>query len=623
MDLSKLSNEELFKAAGINQSIDPLTAAQIQVESGGNPNAVSPAGAQGLMQVMPKTGVDPGYGVAPLQNNSPEENVRFGVDYRNAMLKKYGGNQSLALAAYNAGPKTVDDYLAGKRSLPLETQNYVAKLTGPSIQTTSALQQPNSPDLTQLSDEDLFKAAGVQPPQQEIPPTVVQESISPSFAERLATDFAKRSGKQGEISAQAANGEISQFSNILQQAGQGAGTVLDVGKEAVSSLPEIVRNNVITRTAGQAAQNMMDDFGVSFALNKAGQGYKALESVAPEAAHDLAAVGQLAQVIVPPALKGASAVEAGAQGLARAGEGIATGAGKLDIALGKTIRPNAQELKSASQASYKAVEAKGANFIPKELADSYIDDVQKILPANPKEAAAFGLDDAQKLAQNLDSYRGAPLTLDEATSLDRKLTDFIHTSGTTEGKINPSGYKALDMQTNLREKLDGFDGGEEYKTAIKDWRAQAQASDIERIINGAQYYDNAATNMKAGFRAIAKNPNRLNKYPKDVQLAIQRAANGNAVDFIRTTLGSRLISAVSGASVGGAAAGPLGAILGTVGGAASSGVARAAAEKIQLSKANKVLDAIAANSSLPSRSLPRSQVTREALQEAFKKKKGN
>ena len=73
----------------------------MQVESGGNPNAVSETNAQGLMQVIPSTGRDPGYNVIPLQNKSPEENTRFGTDYLAAMLKKNNGNVPDALRDYN------------------------------------------------------------------------------------------------------------------------------------------------------------------------------------------------------------------------------------------------------------------------------------------------------------------------------------------------------------------------------------------------------------------------------------------------------------------------------------------------------------------------------------------
>src|SRR5207342_2368401 len=109
-----------------------LIDAVMQQESGGNPNAVSPAGAQGLMQIMPDTARDPGFGIPPMQNGSPQENVRVGRDYLQAMLHRYNGDQQLALAAYNAGPGRVDaalqqaggDKQRAMSLLPRETQQY-------------------------------------------------------------------------------------------------------------------------------------------------------------------------------------------------------------------------------------------------------------------------------------------------------------------------------------------------------------------------------------------------------------------------------------------------------------------------------------------------------------------
>jgi len=105
-----------------------LVDALIQQESGGNNAAVSPKGARGLAQVMPKTARDPGFGVKPLADNSPQEQRRFATDYLGAMLKKYNGDERLALAAYNAGPRAVDAH-KGIPPFP-ETKNYVSQILG-------------------------------------------------------------------------------------------------------------------------------------------------------------------------------------------------------------------------------------------------------------------------------------------------------------------------------------------------------------------------------------------------------------------------------------------------------------------------------------------------------------
>jgi hypothetical protein len=105
-----------------------------QVESGGNPLAVSTAGAIGPMQTMPGTLRDPGFGVVPARNDSIDEQRRVGNDYLSAMLNKYA-DPRLALAAYNAGPGRVDQAMAagggvdGALSrLPQETRDYVPKV---------------------------------------------------------------------------------------------------------------------------------------------------------------------------------------------------------------------------------------------------------------------------------------------------------------------------------------------------------------------------------------------------------------------------------------------------------------------------------------------------------------
>jgi Transglycosylase SLT domain len=91
---------------------------------------ISPKGAQGEMQVMPDTARDPGFGVIPAKDNSPEELARVGRDYLDALQHRYQ-DPAQALAAYNAGPGKVDAALAHGadwlKHLPDETQAYVAK----------------------------------------------------------------------------------------------------------------------------------------------------------------------------------------------------------------------------------------------------------------------------------------------------------------------------------------------------------------------------------------------------------------------------------------------------------------------------------------------------------------
>ena len=106
-----------------------LINAIIGQESAGNPNAVSPKGAEGLMQLMPGTARNPGYGITPIQNNTPEENIRVGTSYFNALLNVNKGSVPLALAAYNSGQGRVNQAGGNIPNIP-ETQNYVKSILG-------------------------------------------------------------------------------------------------------------------------------------------------------------------------------------------------------------------------------------------------------------------------------------------------------------------------------------------------------------------------------------------------------------------------------------------------------------------------------------------------------------
>lgn len=100
-----------------------LLHAVIQQESGWNPSAGSPAGAQGLAQLMPATAAGLGVNI-----NDPLDNMRGGAMYLAQQLKAFGGNVRYALAAYNAGPGAVRQY----NGIPpyAETQNYLKKVLG-------------------------------------------------------------------------------------------------------------------------------------------------------------------------------------------------------------------------------------------------------------------------------------------------------------------------------------------------------------------------------------------------------------------------------------------------------------------------------------------------------------
>lgn len=115
--------ESIINAYASEYGVDKaLIKAVIHAESGYNPNAVSRTGAQGLMQLMPKTA----QGLKVADSFNPRDNIRGGVRYLRFLLDTFKGDVTLALAAYNAGLARVAQY--GGVPPYTETRNYVAKV---------------------------------------------------------------------------------------------------------------------------------------------------------------------------------------------------------------------------------------------------------------------------------------------------------------------------------------------------------------------------------------------------------------------------------------------------------------------------------------------------------------
>jgi len=117
--------KDLIEAAARRNGVDPaLLAGLVKQESNFNPNARSGVGAQGLTQLMPSTA----RGLGVTDPTDPAQSLDAGARFLGGLLKQFGGDERLALAAYNAGPVAVQKY--GGIPPYAETQRYVPSVLG-------------------------------------------------------------------------------------------------------------------------------------------------------------------------------------------------------------------------------------------------------------------------------------------------------------------------------------------------------------------------------------------------------------------------------------------------------------------------------------------------------------
>lgn len=155
----------LVDQAASAYGVDPsIIRAILHRESAGNPNAVSPAGAGGLMQLMPATAA----GLGVTDRFDPAQNIDAGTRYYRQMLDRFGGDPQLALAAYNAGPGRVDRHLATGAALPAETRAYV-----PAVLARAGQGGQRAVDPMSLLPPDAQIIGGEADPMASLPPDAV------------------------------------------------------------------------------------------------------------------------------------------------------------------------------------------------------------------------------------------------------------------------------------------------------------------------------------------------------------------------------------------------------------------------------------------------------------------
>ncbi len=234
-------------------------ARQRQVESGGDPNAVSPKGALGTMQTMPGTLRDPGFGVMPARDNSPAEMQRVGEDYMRVMARRYG-DVATALVAYNWGPGNTDRWLAAGANpaqLPAETRSYLQKMLGGAQQAAAQAQpaagiptqQANAPAAPQFAPGAMPEGYMGLPPREM---AVAQQRLQQIQAMFNATrDPAQRQALMGQYQQLQDSIYETQLMGAAQRASAG-------DEQSLSSLAQAAQQYIVRTGDGRYALATQD-----------------------------------------------------------------------------------------------------------------------------------------------------------------------------------------------------------------------------------------------------------------------------------------------------------------------------------------------------------------------------
>ncbi len=467
---------------------------------------------------------------------------------------------------------------------------------------------PQAQDITSLSNEDLMAMAGGQQAQPEtgLNADLQKEGANlydiwhsqGSIPRNIARSIGTEAGVVGDIAGKA--GSLAMEGAFPQLGGASPKQLFDIARVAIPGVNRAVEGakQTIAPIAQQYQQNLNTynkenpESGLDF------QAVRNMANVLPlgveGAAPLLADAGK--EAITTAATGAAKGLELGAQGVAKGAEVGAETAGKIANVLKTKPIPTSEDIKGIASAAYKNAEDKGGILKP-EVTDEFLGHLDDIKP-KPIAGKVLTSEDKQVLNSigDFDALKGQPLSLNDVQRLDESLSAKIDTFiDPKTGAPNKTGRQIMDVQDKLRQLVDSADeskiiGGKEGFDSLKEgralWSTAMRIGDMERIQARAAMYDNPATSLKAGFRTLYNNPNRMRGYNTAEKAAIKRAAESGIVsDTLRTVLGSRLLAMIGGATGGGT--------LGAIASIPVSAASRNMALSLQTRRANQAMKEVA------------------------------
>ncbi len=352
--------------------------------------------------------------------------------------------------------------------------------------------------------------------------------------------------------------------------------------------------NSAERVVGDVAESVVGLGGLAGAAQKVGT------RIGVPAARNFLAnnVGTQAASAATSAAASSTAGEMGASAPVQIAAGLVGGLAVPSPRVPKGPRQTALDVRQGASSLYKEAEQAGGIIAPATV-DRFLDNVDSLKMRETSIGAPPATNDlSTKLQDWLGWFRGKPMTLDDATIIDQHLTDVLNEpSMLNMGRPTAEGLRLTKIRDSLRDTIDdltpsdvvgGTEGFDAMKAARAEWSKSARLEQIESIIEKAMMMDVPASGIRTGFRTLYNNKNRMRGFSDAEKAAIKRAAETGLLTGSLKLLGSRLVPIAAGAS---AFASPATALQ-AAGLAAGSYAARNAASKLQMNKANAVLDLI-------------------------------
>lgn len=543
-----------------------LIDAVIKQESGGNPRAVSPKGAMGLMQIMPATAQSPGFGIQPVavdQLFDPKVNRQFGEQYLGAMIDRYKGDTRRALVAYNWGPGNADKWDGRMETLPAETRQYVGNIEG---MTGTQVADASTGGITRqsiIAEIERRKAQAAQP--QITRDAVLAEierrkglnsdpspiSEEPSLED--ATQGALQTVTEGITLGR--SDEITAFARALLGGDPDESFWEEYERflsEEVDTREQFAEENPISATTAEVASGLVLPLGAGRAgltLMRAGQGVARASAAGGAEAGIYGAVYGAGKAdsdeVIDQALAtgGMSAVLGGV--LAGGVQKIVNGVARREAV--RALQPTA-DLKIAADQAYAAAEALGAKYAPRqvdalitrleaaatkqaldpELHKGAAAAVRRIQDLKGKGASLSEIDNARQIIAR--DAAGSNVKGDRAIGAEmiEIVDDFIERSLPRASTTGAEARKASRAIKDARTKWSTFRKSEMIDSILLEAADQAAAGGSGGNINNA---------IRQKFKSLLSNKKKSRGFSAEERGHMRRIVRGTSTDNMLRLVG--------------------------------------------------------------------------------------